>query len=394
MGGCRRSVKIMKIAVVVNSRANYGRIKSFLVESRNYKSLNIQVIAGASALLAKYGRVVDIIRNDGFEVAAELDSIVEGDDPIHMAKSTGLGIIETSTALKNLNPDTVLTIADRYETLATAVAASYMNIPVIHTQGGDRTGSIDESVRHAITKLSHIHFPASEKSKERIVAMGEDPNYVFNVGCPSIDLIKKTNLNYREGIFKNAKGIGGEINFRKPYIVVLMHPVTTKNKETSESINELIIAVKKLVNQNLQIVWLWPNIDSGGEAVSKAIRTARESSELNNVHLYKNFPPDQYLILINNCKCLIGNSSSGLREGAYLGIPVVNIGSRQQLRESSSNVINVQNGSQEIFNAAMKQLSHGRYESSNYLGDGQSGDKMCKILSKIRLPSAQKKLYY
>ncbi len=202
----------MKIAVVINSRANYGRIKSFLVKSRNYKSLDIKVIAGASALLAKYGRVVDIIRNDGFEVAAELDSIVEGDDPIHMAKSTGIGIIETATALKNLNPDTVLTIADRYETLATAVAASYMNIPVIHTQGGDRTGSIDESVRHAITKLSHIHFPASEKSKERIVAMGEDPNYVFNVGCPSIDLIKNTNLNYREGIFKNAKGIGGEIN--------------------------------------------------------------------------------------------------------------------------------------------------------------------------------------
>mgnify|MGYP001224465174 CR=1 FL=1 len=197
----------MKLAVIVNSRANYGRIKSFLKHSKNYNSLEIKVIAGASALLAKYGRVVDIIRDDGFEVAAELDSIIEGDEPIHMAKSTGLGIIETATALKNLKPDAVLTIADRYETLATAVAASYMNIPVIHTQGGDQTGSIDESVRHAITKLSHIHFPASEKSKERIIAMGEDPKFVFNVGCPSIDLIKESNLTYREGIFKDSIGI-------------------------------------------------------------------------------------------------------------------------------------------------------------------------------------------
>ena len=151
-------IKLMKLAVVINSRANYGRIKSFLKHSKNYNSLEIKVIAGASALLAKYGRVVDIIKEDGFEVAAELDSIVEGDEPIHMAKSTGLGIIETATAIKKLKPNAVLTIADRYETLATAVAASYMNIPVIHTQGGDQTGSIDESVRHAITKLSHIHF--------------------------------------------------------------------------------------------------------------------------------------------------------------------------------------------------------------------------------------------
>ncbi len=383
----------MRIAVVVNSRANYGRIKSFLERSLNYKSLDVKVIAGASALLAKYGRVVDIIKEDGFEVAAELDSIIEGDEPIHMAKSTGLGIIETSTALKNLKPDSVLTIADRYETLSTAVAASYMNIPVIHTQGGDQTGSIDESVRHAITKLSHIHFPASEKSRERIISMGENPEFVFNVGCPSIDLIKNTNLSYTEGVFQNAKGIGENIDFSKPYVVVLMHPITTKNKETYETINQLLEAIKKLSELNLQIVWLWPNIDAGGELVSKAIRTSRESNELKNVHLYKNFPPDQYLVLINNCKCLIGNSSSGLREGAFLGVPVVNIGSRQQFRESSSNVINVDSNYLEIFNAAIKQIEYGKYPSSKHLGDGDSGEKMCKILSEITLPSPQKKLY-
>lgn len=384
----------MKIAVVVNSRANYGRIKSFLEHSKNYNSLDIKVIAGASALLAKYGRVVDIIREDGFEVAAELDSIVEGDEPIHMAKSTGLGIIETSTALQNLKPNAVLTIADRYETLATAVAASYMNIPVIHTQGGDQTGSIDESVRHAITKLSHIHFPASEKSKGRIIAMGEDPKFVFNVGCPSIDLIKKSNLKYREGIFKNAKGIGSEIDFLKPYVVVLMHPVTTKSSETTKTINELLKAIIKIGKQNIQIVWLWPNIDSGAEIVSKAIRSSKDLSDLKNIHLYKNFPPDHYLVLINNCKCLIGNSSSGLREGSFLGTPVVNIGTRQQFRETATNVINVDHDSNEIFEKVISQINHGPYSSSNHLGNGNAGEKMCKILTEINLPSAQKKLYY
>ena len=384
----------MKIAVVVNSRANYGRIKSFLVKSRNHLSLDVKVIAGASALLAKYGRVVDIIRNDGFEVAAELDSIVEGDDPIHMAKSTGLGIIETATALKNLNPDTVLTIADRYETLATAVAASYMNIPVIHTQGGDQTGSIDESVRHAITKLSHIHFPASEKSKERIIDMGEDPKFVFNVGCPSIDLIKESNLTYREGIFNEAKGIGAKIDFTKPYVVVLMHPVTTKTEETKKTINELLKAIIQIGNRNIQIVWLWPNIDSGAEIVSKAIRTSKDLYDLKNLHLYKNFPPDHYLVLIKNCKCLIGNSSSGLREAAYLGTPVVNIGTRQLYRESASNVKNVNHDSNEIYENIINQINHGKYTSSHHLGNGNAGEKMCRILAEINLPSAQKKLYY
>ena len=384
----------MKLAVIVNSRANYGRIKSFLKHSKNYNSLDIKVIAGASALLAKYGRVVDIIRDDGFEVAAELDSIVEGDEPIHMAKSTGVGIIETATALKNLKPNAVLTIADRYETLATAVAASYMNIPVIHTQGGDQTGSIDESVRHAITKLSHIHFPASEKSKERIIAMGEDPKFVFNVGCPSIDLIKESNLKYREGIFNEAKGIGGKIDFTKPYVVVLMHPVTTKTEETKKTINQLLKAIIQIGKRNIQIVWLWPNIDSGAEIVSKAIRTSKDLYDLKNLHLYKNFPPDHYLVLIKNCKCLIGNSSSGLREAAYLGTPVVNIGTRQQYRESASNVKNVNHDSNEIYENVINQINHGNYTSSNHLGNGDAGEKMCRILAEINLPSAQKKLYY
>ena len=290
-------------------------------------------------------------------------------------------ISDLSTEFEKLRPDAVIVIADRYENLAVAIAASYMNIPIIHTQGGDQTGSIDESVRHAITKLSHIHFPASEKSKERIIALGEDPKFVYNVGCPSIDLIKNTNLSLTEESFAEAKGIGEKINFFKPYVVVLMHPVTTKVKETSETINELIKTVFKLSSQNIQIVWLWPNIDSGGEKVSKAIRTNREGSNLKNVHFYKNFPPNDYLVLINNCNCLIGNSSSGLREGAFLGVPVVNIGSRQHNRDRGSNVINVDYDKSEIKEAILKQIKNGHYRSEDIYGDGKAGQKIADILA-------------
>tara|TARA_Y100001933_G_C19013003_1_gene569739 strand:- start:6034 stop:7185 length:1152 start_codon:yes stop_codon:yes gene_type:complete len=383
----------MKIAVFINSRANYGRIKSFLKEAKSNKSIELKIVVGASGLLPKYGKVLDLIKQDGFQVDYELNFIIEGDEPINMAKSTGLGIIETSSAIQNLKPDAVLTIADRYETLATAVSASYMNIPIIHTQGGDQTGSIDESVRHAITKLSHIHFPASELSKKRIIAMGEDPKYVFNVGCPSIDLIKDTDLNYRKDMFNNSFGIGDKIDFQKPYVVVLMHPVTTEYINNSLAIKELVKAIIKISN-DFQIVWLWPNIDSGSEIISKTIRLNKEYDTIKNIHLYKNFPPNDYLVLINQCKCLIGNSSSGLREGAFLGVPVVNIGNRQKHRESSINVTNVNHNSEEIYQAIIKQANHKKYSSSKHLGDGNSGKLMCEILTSIKFPNIQKELHY
>lgn len=384
----------MKIAVFINSRANYGRIKSFMFHAKKSKNIDLKVVLGASGLLSKYGRVVDILRKDGFNIDAELYSIVEGDEPINMAKSTGLGIIEAASALNKIKPDAVLTIADRYETLATAIAASYMNIYVIHTQGGDQTGSIDESVRHAITKLAHIHFPASEESKKKIIAMGEDPSYVFNVGCPGMDLIKDSNLNFDESTLFKDTGIGKQINFKKDYMVVLMHPVTTEFSKTNQAANQLLQAIIKSKSFCDQVIWLWPNIDSGGEILSKAFRIACKSNELDHVHFYKNFPPEQYLILLNNCKCLVGNSSSGLRECGFLGVPVVNIGNRQILREKSINVVDVKNKSSDIYEAIYKQFSRKRYPPSYMLGDGNAGQKMCDILSNIKLPNIQKRLHY
>ena len=204
-----------KIAIVIYSRANYARIKSVLRELRKNKKIELQVILGASALLDKYGNLEKIILKDNIKVSAKSYSIIEGNNPITMAKSTGLGIIELSQIFSSLKPDIVLTVADRFETMATAIAASYMNIPLAHTQGGEVTGSIDESVRHAITKLSHIHFPASKKSYERLVKLGENKNNIFLTGCPSLDLIKKNNLKIDNKFIKNFKYIGNKLDFKK-----------------------------------------------------------------------------------------------------------------------------------------------------------------------------------
>ena len=187
-----------KICVVVTSRASYSRVKSVLTAVKEHPELELQLIVGASALLYRFGKVVDIIREDGFEPVRSIYYVVEGENLSTQAKSTGLGIIELATAFESLKPDVVFTVADRFETIATAIAASYMNIPLAHIQGGETSGNIDEPVRHAITKLAHIHFPSTEKSAQRIINMGEEPWRVHCTGCPSIDLLANQELSLND----------------------------------------------------------------------------------------------------------------------------------------------------------------------------------------------------
>ena len=216
-----------KICIVVASRANYGRIKSAMQAIRQHPRLQLQVVIGASALLSRFGSPIDVIQDDGFNADATCHMVIEGDSTASMAKSTGLGIIELSSIFESLAPDVVLTVADRYETLATAVAASYMNIPLAHTQGGEVTGSIDESVRHAITKLAHIHFPATQKAADNLIRLGENPEKVIFSGCPAMDLLRGVDLSLTHDLFYRNSGVGHAMSAENPYLVVLQHPVTT-----------------------------------------------------------------------------------------------------------------------------------------------------------------------
>jgi UDP-hydrolysing UDP-N-acetyl-D-glucosamine 2-epimerase len=382
-----------KVCVVVHSRANYGRIKSAMRAIQNHPDLQLQLIIGSSALLQRYGAVVNIIRKDGFHEDAVVHSIIEGETPTTMAKSTGLATIELATHFENLKPDVVLTVADRFETLATAVAASYMNLPVAHTQGGEVTGSIDESVRHAITKLSHLHFPATQRATDYVIRMGEAPETVFFTGCPAIDLLKESDLTLPDDLFARYGGVGAELSTQKSYSIVLQHPVTTEYGDGFAQINETLKAAYQLAQDGMQIVWLWPNVDAGSDDISKGIRVFRENNATPNMHFFLNFEPEDYARLLANTKCIIGNSSSGLREGAFLGVPVVDVGSRQSGREKAKNVISVDYDSSAILEAARAQINHGHYPSSSLVGNGTAGKQIAEILAKTPL-KIQKKLHY
>jgi UDP-hydrolysing UDP-N-acetyl-D-glucosamine 2-epimerase len=370
-----------KVCVVVNSRANYGRIKSFLRAASDHPDLQLQLIVGASALLYRFGSAIDIIRGDGFEPLAIVHSVVDGETPVTMAKSVGLGTIELATHFEALKPDVVLTVADRFETIATAIAASYMNIPVAHTQGGEVTGSIDENVRHAITKLSHIHFPATERGRDFLLRMGEQPDTIHVTGCPSIDVLVDTDLSLPANIFARNRGVGAELDVSKPFVMVLQHPVTTEYGEGLAQIEATLEAVDRIGRQGLQVIWLWPNADAGSDDVAKGLRVFRENHDPDYLHLYRNFSPEDYARLLNNTACMIGNSSSGLRESAFLGTPSVNIGTRQRGRDRALNVVDAPHNADAIYNAIKRQLAHGRYPRSLLFGDGGSGKRIAEILA-------------
>jgi UDP-hydrolysing UDP-N-acetyl-D-glucosamine 2-epimerase len=379
-----------RICIVVNSRANYARIKSVMRAVQRHNRLELQLVVGASALLYRYGNVVDLIRADGFEPSAVVYSIVEGENPTTMAKSTGMGIIELATQFEMLRPDIVLTVADRFETMATAIAASYMNIPLAHTQGGEITGSIDESVRHAITKLAHLHFPATERAYDNVVRMGEDPASVYLTGCPAIDLLDEATLALRPALFSRPAGVGPSVDPARPYMIVLQHPVTTEYGDGFAQISQTLEAVRRI---GLQTIWLWPNVDAGSDDVSKGLRMFRERNPDAAIHFYRNFAAEEYASLLNNAVCIVGNSSSALREGAYLGVPSINVGTRQAGREHGPNVVHAMYDADSIENAIRHQLIHGRYPRSTLFGDGTAGQRIANILADAEI-SIQKRLAY
>ena len=386
----------LKICVVVNSRANYGRVKAFLLEAKKSQKVDLRILVSASAVLYKFGDVYKNIEKDGFKIDKKIHSIVDGDTLATMAKSTGLLTIEFATYLDQLKPDIVFVIADRFENLAVATAASYMNIPLAHIQGGEVSGSIDEKVRHAITKLSDIHFVSTERARKFLIKMGENPGYVFNSGCPSIDIVKLNSLKEykREAhLILNRKSVDNFYFQNKKYVIVLQHPVTIEYKNVKEQIKQTIDAIKKLKEKKINVVWLWPNIDAGSDEISKQIRIESLSNSMPHVRFYKNFTPEEYIKVLKNSLCVVGNSSSGIREASFLGVPCVNIGSRQSNREKSSNVIDVVYSKKKILKAILYQVAHGKYKKNYLYGRGNASKKIMKIIIKKKI-IIEKKLNY
>lgn len=369
-----------KICVVITARPSYSRIKTALTAIKKHPKLELQLVVAGSALLGRYGNAVDYIEKDGFTVNEKVFMVLEGENATAMAKTTGLGVMELSNVFYKLQPNAVITIADRFETIATSIAASYQNIPLIHIQGGEVTGNIDEKVRHANTKLADLHLVASEEAKQRVIKMGENPEMVFNTGCPSIDLaeeIKKNPILNFDPI-KKYGGVGEEIDWSKGYLVVMQHPVTTEYKSARKDVLKTLEAVYEL---NIPTFWFWPNVDAGSDGTSSGIRTFRELKQPKNIHFFKNMEPNDFLKLLVNSKCLIGNSSVGIRECSYLGVPTVNIGTRQNKRERGSNVIDVVYDKNLIKQAILNRLETNSIEKETIYGDGNAGEKIAEIIA-------------
>ena len=383
-----------KVCVVITARPSYSRIRSALFALKEYDNIVLQLVVAASAISDSYGKVVNQIKKDGFEITAEVYNLISGENVISAAKTTGLGIIELSTVFDNIKPDMVVTIADRYETMATAIAASYMNIPLIHIQGGEVTGNIDEKVRHAITKLADIHLVSTQMARERVIKMGENPDRVYVTGCPSIDIAENVKCNYAKLAFdpiEKYNGVGKLLENRNKYVVVMQHPVTTSINDARNQTRCVLEAVEQI---DKQVYWFWPNVDAGADGVSKEIRIHRENNKASNIYFFKNMSPDDFLVLLMGSECIIGNSSVAIRECSYLGVPAINIGDRQIGRERGNNVIDCNYNRDEIIRAYMKITDSPRCQGEMLYGNGHAGDEIARVINSLDEVSINKRLNY
>ena len=380
-----------RVCVVITARASYSRIRAALAAMDADPRLDLQLIVAASGVLDRYGDVASHIEADGFQVAGKIFNLLEGESPLTNAKSTGLQLIELSSVFDSMRPDMVVTIADRFETLSTSVAAAYLNLPLVHIQGGEVTGSIDEKVRHANTKLSDIHLVATEQAGDYVRRMGESADRVFVTGCPSLDLAAEVaGQSEPFTVDLSGHGVGVDIDLHDDFVIVLQHPVTTQHEAAGHQIEQTLQAVKEV---GKPVVWFWPNPDAGTDRVSGGIRRFREANPGLPIRFVKHLDSMDFLRLAKLSRCLIGNSSVAIREASFLGVPAVNIGDRQSDRERGRNVIDVPHDSDAITAAIRTQLAHGPYPADTLYGDGDSGHRIADVLATVKL-SHEKKLSY
>ncbi|OGF82211.1 UDP-N-acetyl-D-glucosamine 2-epimerase, UDP-hydrolysing [Candidatus Giovannonibacteria bacterium RIFCSPLOWO2_01_FULL_46_13] len=375
----------IKICFPITSRIHYARQKILLDLLKKNPRVDLQLIVAGSVLLEKYSeKFLPAMKEDGFEIHDALYNIIEGGNHITMARTAGLTALEFASSLYKLNPDVVLIRGDRYELLPIAMVAAYLNKTIAHIEGGDVTGTIDESVRHAISKLAHMHFVTNEDSRGRLIRMGENPKFVFNVGSPDVEFASRSNKKI-DTSFLAKVGVGHDIDFSKPYMMSMLHPVTTEE----DNRKHMELALKAVDDINLQTIWFWPNSDAGTSEMAKAIRVYRELGILknNNIKFVTDVLPEDFMALLKKARVMIGNSSTGIKECSYLGVPVVNIGTRQQGRLRGPNVLDVPYSHKAIKLGIEKQLAHGSYKSSNIYFKANTSKKMVEILTKISAPA-------
>ena len=372
-----------KICFPITSRAYYGRSQMLIRKLHSHADIDLTLMLGGSILLDKYSKhIADDIAAGGFEIEASLFNVIEGGNHVAMAKTACLTALEFTNNLYTSQPDVVVICGDRFEQLAIAMAAAYLNITIAHIEGGDVTGSIDESVRHAITKLAHLHLVTNNDAHRRVLAMGEDPRYVFTTGSLDVELAAHVSTTITNDQV-NALGVGHDVDIEQPYLMVVQHPVTTdtNNRAHLETILRVVSSFE------LPTIWFWPNPDAGTGDMADSLRHMRERHPELTQHMrfITNVPANDFIGLLAHAACLVGNSSAGIKECSFLGTPVVNIGARQQGRLSDEHVTHVGHDAPEIAAAIASQLAHGRYPRSSIYYRENASDTIVDLLAKTPL---------
>lgn len=379
------------VCMVLTARASYTKFKPVFVHLRDNPAVELKLVCAASAVLDRFGNVASVVREDGFEIDEELHFLIEGENILTTCKSTGMGLIEFAGAFDRLKPDLVAVMADRYEVLPAAIAAAYQNIPLAHIQGGEVSGNIDEKVRHAITKLADYHFAATERARDWLIRMGEIPERVYHTGCPSVDIaaevVADPALDF--DIYERYRGVGHCPDPSNGYIIVMQHPVTDEIEYEAYNVEQTLLAV---ANLETPVFWFWPNADAGSEDVAKTVRRFREREDPKHIHFFKNMKPRDFLRFLYNSKGIVGNSSAAIREASFLGVPAINLGTRQRNRERGPNVLDVPHDHRAIRAAIESHFAAHKPRSTIY-GDGQAGKRIADLLATVELVSSKELNY-
>ena len=368
-----------KVCIVLTTRGNYAKMRSTMEAISHHPGLVLQTVIGGALLDSGYGDFRSTIEGDGFAADGTLDYIAEGKTLDSVTASAGRCTQAMGALLERLQPDYLMVIADRYEALAIALAALCRNVRIAHLEGGEVSGSIDERIRHSITKLAHVHFPANTEAAERILRMGEPKESVHVVGTPSLDQLARIDIDERRSLqaFLDERGQAERVDISGDFVVVSQHPVVTEYGEAGRQFHETAEAVRQL---GLPVVWILPNDEAGANEVAAPLAAVTADGGPAVCPLGGlTFP--FYARLLAHARCLIGNSSSGIREGAFLGVPVVNVGTRQQGRQRGRNVIDVGCSAADILAAARRQIANGRYPSDPVYGDGRAGEHIAEVLA-------------
>lgn len=373
----------MRVAVIVTARPSWAKLSPVCRALKRRPGVTLQIIACASALLERYGKVVDVIKAEGYEVAAECWSTHEGSNLVTSAKETGALLSELAGLFQRRRPDCVVVCADRHEVLAAAQAAAYLHVPVVHLQGGERSWSIDDRVRDSISHLSDVHCVSTERAKYRVYGLTGEMEHIYHTGCPSIDMARQALLE-PPVIIEEVGGVGPPLDLSRPFLTILQHPVT---QESQEAGNQLHITLAACGQVPLPQMYFWPGQDAGGEPMAAVVRHYREQHLHHSFHAVRNMGPTRFLRLLSQASVLVGNSSAGIRECSYLGTPVVNIGTRQWRRERAANVVDVPNETGAIREAVERQLKHGPYRRSYLYGHGDSGERIAEVVCRTIKPN-------